>query len=98
MSSGEIRVNFYKMELAAEDVRTCHNALVAQKADLEQFLAPLISTWHGVAAENWNAVQQKWDQRAQDVYTILFNLYNALDSSHQNYKSVQKAIADSWTM
>ena len=42
-----VNVHFQALAQAADDVRTAHNALVAEKDGMDQFLLKLRGTWQG---------------------------------------------------
>lgn len=93
---GEISASFQHMLAAAEDTRTCHNALVREKEGLEQFLTSLGNTWAGSAAVNWQTAQNDWNNACDEVNQILMNLYNALEVALSNYKGTEHALEQLW--
>ncbi|HLH67538.1 MAG TPA: WXG100 family type VII secretion target [Candidatus Dormibacteraeota bacterium] len=93
---GTLTVNFNAMLQAADDVRTCHNALVQDKEGLDQFLSTLRSTWEGGAALSWNQVQTNWNQACDEVNMILLHLYNALEVALGNYQVTERQLEQLW--
>jgi WXG100 family type VII secretion target len=91
-----ITVNFPAMQQAVEDVRSCHNALVREKADLDGFLATLRGTWHGTAGTDWRTTQQHWNTAADEVQAILLHLNNALEVALHNYTKTERALEQVW--
>lgn len=91
-----ITVNFPAMRQAAEDVRTCHNALVQEKDDLDRFLNTLRSTWHGSAGGSWQTTQNKWNTAADEVHEILRHLFNALEVALHNYTVTERQLEQIW--
>ncbi len=92
-----LQADFGSIAQAIEDIRSCHNTLIAEKADLERFLQPLAATWISPSGDSWAQVQNKWNTAADGVYEILWNLYQALDAAHQNYTSTEAALQAVWT-
>ena len=43
----------------------------SQLQDLKSYLAPMVATWEGQAAQNYNAKQAQWDQAANDLNEVL---------------------------
>jgi early secretory antigenic target protein ESAT-6 len=91
-----INVNFPAMRQAADDVRSCHNALVQEKEGLEQFLTRLDATWEGNAAGRWAAVRREWYDACDEVNQILLHLYNALEVALGNYQGTERYLEQLW--
>ncbi|HLH71501.1 MAG TPA: WXG100 family type VII secretion target [Candidatus Dormibacteraeota bacterium] len=91
-----VNVNFPAMRQAAEDVRSCHNALVREKEGLEQFLSRLDGAWEGAAAGRWAAVRGEWYQACDEVNQILLHLYNALEVALGNYQATERYLEQLW--
>jgi WXG100 family type VII secretion target len=91
-----INVNFPAMRQAADDTRTCHNALVQEKDGLEQFLTKLTGTWGGNASGNWQNLQGEWNTACDDVQTILLHLYNSLEVALHNYTQTEHYLEQLW--
>ncbi len=91
-----INVNFPAMRQAADDVRTCHNALVNEKEALDQFLHTLRSTWGGEAGGQWQNVQNQWNGACDEVNAILLHLFNALEVALHNYTGTERALERMW--
>jgi WXG100 family type VII secretion target len=91
-----LNVNFGAMRTAAEDVRTCHNALVNEKEGLEQFLGTLRSTWGGGAAGNWQKAQSDWNNACDEVNQILLHMFNALEVALSNYTQTERHLEQLW--
>jgi WXG100 family type VII secretion target len=93
---GTLNVNFPAMRTAAEDVRTCHNALVSEKEDLEKFLTTVRQTWSGSAAGNWQKAQNDWGNACDEVNQILMHMYNALEVALGNYAQTERYLEQLW--
>ncbi len=91
-----LNVNFPAMSQAADDVRTCHNALVQEKEGLEQFLTKLDSTWQGTTAGSWVSARGEWYTACDEVNGILMNLYNALETALGNYQGTERYLERLW--
>ncbi len=79
------RANPAAMELAANEVRRCHNALVDEKDGLNLSLRTLSGSWQGTAAQSWQNAQGQWNRSAEETFEILRNLFNALEIATGNF-------------
>jgi WXG100 family type VII secretion target len=91
-----LNVNFAAMRQAAEDTRTCHNALVREKEGLDGFLTMLQNTWAGDASSLWQQGQKEWGDACDEVNRILLHLFNALEVAVGNYTETEKALERMW--
>jgi early secretory antigenic target protein ESAT-6 len=93
---GKVKVDFHAMVQAAEDIASCHRALVAEKDDLDRFLNTLRGTWGGAASGQWNKAQQDWTGACDEVNGILWHLYQALEVALANYRQTERYLEQLW--
>jgi len=93
---GAVLVTFESIGQAATDCRTMNNELSQQLGDLKNYLAPMVSVWAGQAAENYNALQAKWDRAAEDLSQILTQIETSLNTARDNYQATENANAGIW--
>ncbi len=93
MSSPEIKVTFSALSTAQTDVAATAGRIRTQLEDLKKFLAPMVSTWSGQAAEDYQATQRKWDTSANDLAQVLAQIGTALGAAHDNYRQTEQANA-----
>jgi len=62
--SGEILVTFGEISNAQSSVATTSRNINQELDDLKSFLAPMVATWTGQAAEDYQVKQQQWDDSA----------------------------------
>jgi early secretory antigenic target protein ESAT-6 len=67
MPTSEIKVTFSALAAAQADVATTASRITAQLEDLKRFLAPMVATWQGRAAEDYQVRQRQWDAAASDI-------------------------------
>ncbi|RZT88343.1 WXG100 family type VII secretion target [Pseudonocardia sediminis] len=96
MSSPEIKVTFSALSTAQTDVAATAGRIRAQLEDLKKFLAPMVSTWSGQAAEDYQVTQRKWDTSANDLAQVLAQIGTALGAAHDNYRQTEQANAARW--
>ncbi len=96
-AGGEVFVTFGAVAAASGDAKTTSAALNQQLADLKSYLAPLVASWEGQAAVDYNAKQKQWDQAQTALNTLLAQIGTALDTSHSNYTEAENRNASMWT-
>ena len=96
MGAGEVFVTFGAVAQASSDARTTSTALNQQLADLKSYLAPLVASWEGQAATDYNAKQKQWDEAQAALNGLLAQIGTALDTSHSNYTQAENTNASMW--
>ncbi|MDY5786420.1 MULTISPECIES: WXG100 family type VII secretion target [unclassified Corynebacterium] len=93
----EIKYGFGQLAAAAEDMDASAAKISGQLADLKSMLQPMVSTWEGEAAQAYAAHQQKWDQAADELNTILRTIASTVEEGNARMKAVNAAAAASWS-
>lgn len=96
MAGTEIKVTFGALTAAQNDVSGAAARITTQLDDLKRFLAPLVATWSGVAADDYHAKQVMWDRAAADLTAVLAQIGVALGAAHDSYQQVETANAARW--
>jgi len=99
MTSGsdQIKVTFGSIDTAASDTDSTAANLNQQLDDLKGYIRPLVASWTGQAATNYQGLQQKWDTSAADLNQVLSQIANTLRTSNQNYTTAENANANIWS-
>ncbi len=92
----EIKVTFGALEAAQADVAGTAARITGQLEDLQRFLAPLVATWEGQAATEYQAKQRQWDTAAADLAAVLAQIGVALGAANDSYRQVEQANAARW--
>lgn len=92
----EILVTFSSLHQAQTDVVSTAASLNHQLADLKSFLAPMVSTWSGAAAQNYQAKQRVWDSAAQDLNDVLARIGQALGAATEDFQRAEASNANVW--
>jgi 6 kDa early secretory antigenic target len=92
----EIKVTFGALEAARTDVSSTATRITTQLDDLKRFLAPLVATWEGQAATEYQARQRQWDTAAADLAAVLAQIGVALGTANDSYRQVEQANAARW--
>jgi 6 kDa early secretory antigenic target len=87
--SDEIKVTFGQLQATQEHTQQTVASMNTQLEDLKSYLAPIVSTWTGQAAENYNAKQQQWNQASTDLNEVLAAIGRALGSVNEGYASTE---------
>jgi early secretory antigenic target protein ESAT-6 len=92
----EIKVTFAALETAQTDVSGVAGRMTAQLEDLKRFLAPMVATWEGQAATEYQAKQRQWDTAAANLAAVLGQIGVALGRANESYRQVEQANASRW--
>jgi WXG100 family type VII secretion target len=92
----EIKVTFAALEAAQSDVSGVAGRMTGQLEDLKRFLAPLVATWEGQAATEYQARQRQWDTAAAGLANVLGRIGVALGTANESYRQVEQSNASRW--
>ena len=92
----EILVTFSAIQAAQSDVSTTSTNINSELSDLKAFLAPMVATWSGTAAENYQAKQRQWDEAATELNNILAQIGRALGSAGDDFATAESSNANIW--
>jgi 6 kDa early secretory antigenic target len=87
--SDNIKVTFAELQATQEHTQSTVNAINTSLQDLKQYLAPMVSTWTGAAAESYNAKQAQWDQAANDLNQVLAAIGRALGQANEGFQTTE---------
>ncbi len=96
MSSAEIKVTFSALAAAQSDVKATAGRIHTQLEDLRRYLAPMVATWTGQAAEGYQATQRKWDTSAADLTQVLEQIGVGLGRANNEYQVTEQRNAGLW--
>jgi WXG100 family type VII secretion target len=94
---GHIQVTFAAVNEAAMDADSVASQIAQQLSDLKAYLAPLVASWSGGAAGDFQALQAKWDGSANDLNQVLRQLSQALRLAGEQYQAAEKANSSVWS-
>ena len=95
--SDHMLVTFGAIDAAASDTDGVAGQIDQQLDDLKSFLAPLVASWTGQAATDWQALQSKWDSSAAELNQVLREIANNLRTANQNYGDAERANTSIWS-
>jgi early secretory antigenic target protein ESAT-6 len=97
MTTGsEIKVTFGALAAAQSDVSGTASRITAQLEDLRRFLTPMVATWQGAAAQDYQVRQKQWDTAAGDLAAVLAQIGVALGAANDSYRQAENANAARW--
>ncbi len=94
--TGHLLVTFGSLSEAAADVDAVAGQIDQQLADLRAYLAPLVASWEGTAAIDYQAKQRSWDTSIGDLNAVLRQIAQALRMANENYGRAENANAAMW--
>jgi WXG100 family type VII secretion target len=94
---GEVLVTFGEIEAGRANVASTANRVQQTLDDLKQFLAPLVATYTGAAAEAWQVKQAEWDKAAADIRQILASIGVALGTANDAYQQAEHSNTQRWS-
>lgn len=87
--SDQIKVTFGQLQATQEQVQGTVASVNGLLGDLKSYLAPMVATWTGQAAENYNAKQAQWDQASNDLNEVLAAIGRALGSANEGFQTTE---------
>jgi early secretory antigenic target protein ESAT-6 len=96
MADGHIKVTFESVMAAAGDTDAIAGQIGQQLEDLKVYLAPMVASWAGQAATDYQALQARWDASAADLNAVLRQIAGALRTAHANYRMAESQNSVIW--
>lgn len=93
---GQIQVQFGAIATAVSDTNTTAQQMNQQLDELKTYLGPLVSTWTGQAAADYQVLQNKWHTSAAHLTGILQQISTTLQNSHDNYQTAEQSNSHIW--
>jgi 6 kDa early secretory antigenic target len=93
---GELLVHAETLSTASQNVASAKEELNHKLHDLRTMLQPMIQSWTGQAALDYQARQQQWDQAQTDLADVLGQIGRVLEIAQQQYGDAERANIDTW--
>jgi 6 kDa early secretory antigenic target len=97
MSSDAFEVVTGDLESAAAEVLASAGRLEARINELTAYLAPMIGSWSGAAAESYGAVQARWNECAATILEMERTMAKGLGVLATNYDETEQANTQMWS-
>lgn len=95
-ADGQVLVNAQVLDEGASDTDTIAGQIDQQLNDLKGYLAPLVSSWTGQAADDYKSLQSQWNSTAEDLNTVLRQVASTLRSAAEAYRSGESTNSQMW--
>lgn len=96
MSGDMINVNFGAISSLASGIDGQVKQIETQLEDLRNAIAKLAQSWEGSANESFTAVQNNWNQSANDLNAVLGRISVAVHNANDAYQQTESKNASSW--
>ncbi|QCB27735.1 WXG100 family type VII secretion target [Corynebacterium endometrii] len=91
-----IKYNFAAIEGAAGDIKSTSGRINGLLQDLKGDIQPMTATWEGDSATAYIAAQQKWDNAAAELNTVLATISTTLSDSNSAMSRINTQAMNSW--
>lgn len=91
-----IKVNWESLAAMKADVDATAGDMRTSLEELRRFLAPLVATWSGGAAEDYQVRQREWDTAAAGLTDVLGRIGVALGTAGDAYRATEEANRRRW--
>jgi len=95
-AEGQVIVNAQVLDEGAADTDAVAGQIEQQLSDLHGYLAPLVASWTGEASSDYQALQQRWNQCADDLNAVLREIAGGLRTASHSYVSGENRNASMW--
>ena len=95
-TDGEVLVNAQVLDEGASDTDAVAGQIQQQLDDLRSYLAPLVESWRGQAATDYQTLQNKWNASAGDLNDVLRQIASTLRTSAETYSSGDNTNRQMW--
>ena len=85
----QIKVTFAQVQATQEHAQSTVASMNNSLQELKSFLAPMVSTWQGQAAQTYHAKQARWDRAANDLNQVLAAIGRALGSANDGFRTTE---------
>jgi 6 kDa early secretory antigenic target len=97
MSAGDqIHVDFGAVSNLASQIDSQVHQIEGQLETLKSAIQKLAAEWTGGAQDAFHAVQQNWNQSADDLNQVLAKIATAVHAAHDAYNQTESKNASVW--
>ncbi len=87
----QIGANFGQLGNTVDHIARTASAVNGQLSDLKTYLAPMVATWEGDAATQYNQLQKDWDLAADDLNVVLHKIGLALGDTNADFQATERS-------
>lgn len=92
-----IHYHFASIDAARMDIQQSSARLNAALSDLKNYLAPLVASWEGEAAEAYQVQQNKWDRAQDELNSVLERIGRAVGAGNDQMNETNHRAATAWS-
>lgn len=94
--AGRVVVSLPALEVAVGDLSAGIAQVEGSLADLRVFLAPMVGSWSGSAAQAYGVLQREWDTAA-DLQASLAQVHGVVARAHVRYGHAETTNTGIWS-
>jgi early secretory antigenic target protein ESAT-6 len=91
-----IKVNYAGLSAASADIQKTAAAINSQLGDLQKFLAPLVATWTGTAADAYQEKQRIWNTAQADQQAVMEQMAKLPLVALERYRAVEMRVGQAF--
>jgi WXG100 family type VII secretion target len=95
-ADGQVVVSAQALDGAAGDTDAIAGQIEQQLSDLKGYIAPLVASWSGQAATDYQALQTRWNTSAEDLDAVLRQIATTLRTASESYVSGENTNSQMW--
>jgi WXG100 family type VII secretion target len=96
MPADNIKVDFGAISNLAGQINSQVNQIESQLEQLRAGIQKLALEWEGGAQDAFHAVQQNWNNSADDLTAVLNRIATAVHAAHDSYRSTETSNTNVW--
>jgi WXG100 family type VII secretion target len=85
-----VKVTFGELAAAQANIDSTVRAVNGQLDDLSAFLAPMVASWEGEAAQTYHHLQRQWDSAAAELNQVLAQIAAAVGTANEQYQQAER--------
>ncbi|HEX3648253.1 MAG TPA: WXG100 family type VII secretion target [Pseudonocardiaceae bacterium] len=97
MSGDRIAVNFGAVSNLASQINGQVQQVESQLETLRSAIQKLGTEWEGGANDAYTAVQNNWNNAADDLKSVLARIATAVGAAHDSYVQTENANTNTWS-
>lgn len=92
----QIKYQFGAIETAAADINSTSGRINQLLGDLKSTIQPMVASWEGDSALAYQEAQNRWDNAAAELNTILATISRTVSQGNDRMSDVNRMAAASW--
>ncbi|MEU7479352.1 WXG100 family type VII secretion target [Lentzea sp. NPDC042327] len=93
---GEIKVEFGQIAQAASTITTQSKEIDGVLDEIRAEVVRVLGTWEGEGSDTYKQSQEKWDNAAADLNSVLAAIGTAVQQAGEAYQQAEKQNVSRW--